>query len=367
MRLPVVGRRRPAEPEPNVHLERLAGLSGRPYRLTTDAWEEAPRFGFDSLADAIAKIILESNPQLTLGLYGDWGMGKTTLLHAIETRITGSCAVAWFDIWEYKNQQNVIGHLLEAVAASLPPGSELRNSISTFARAALASASVNAGYVSFSGKDLLDEVDAAFSLKEADKLETKTLASYVEKWREGDDGEGPSRRIVIFVDNLDRCLAEHAVGLLEQITTLFGFDGVVFVLAAQKDRLADAVERKYKLPRGEGPIYLEKIVQVEFHVPGLDETHVLRWISTLTDPPFELAAEEAQLLAQVANWNPRQIKRLLNNVRIQLCTASHPIADDRGLALASTLLFHHNRALWLELTRSEASRSHVRAQIDASQ
>jgi hypothetical protein len=37
-------------------------------------------------------------------------------------------------------------------------------------------------------------------------------------------------------------------GVLKQITTLFGFEGVVFVLAAEKDRLAGAVEKKYRLP-----------------------------------------------------------------------------------------------------------------------
>lgn len=345
-----------------MHAARLAGLVDRPYRLTTDAWDPAPRFGFEALADAIAKIILESNPQLTLGLYGDWGMGKTTLLHAIEDRIKGACAIAWFDVWEYKNQQNVIAHLLDAVADSLPQRSEAARKIRSLARIALASASVTAGHVSFSGKDLLAEIDASIA---PEKLETRTLAGYVQEWRNlgATDAEKARRRIVVFVDNLDRCLPEHAVGLLEQITTLFGFDGVVFVLAAHKDRLADAVEHKYELRAGEGPAYLEKIIQVEFHVPGLDETHVLRWISSLTEAPLELTEEEARLLAQTARWNPRQIKRLLNNVRIQLCTARHG-ADDRALALASTLLFYRDRDLWLELTSTETRRRQIAGRID---
>jgi hypothetical protein len=227
-------------------------------------------------------------------------------------------------------------------------------------RAALASASLNAGSVSFSGKDLLGELD---QLWDEPRLATDTLAEYVERWRRAGGDQHERRRIVVIVDNLDRCLGEHAVALLEQITTLFGFEGVVFVLAAQKDRLAAAVAQKYDLPPEEGPVYLEKIVQVEFQVPGLDEDHVLTWIRTLTSPPFDLDEDEMRLLAETAEWNPRQIKRLLNNVRIQLCTSRHSVADDKGLVLASTLLFHRNRELWLELTKDAAKRGAVHAAL----
>jgi hypothetical protein len=341
---------------PNVHLARLDHLEGRPYELSTDAWERQPSFGFDYLADAIAKIILQSAPQLTLAVYGNWGMGKTTLLHAVADRVRGRCAVAWFDMWEYKNQQNVIAYLLDAIAAALPKRSELAKAMRTLGRGALASASLNAGSVRFSGKDLLGELD---QLWDAPRLETETLAAYVERWRSaGGDGQ-EARRIVVIVDNLDRCLGEHAVALLEQITTLFGFEGVVFVLAAEKDRLVDAVAVKYNLASEEASVYLEKIVQVEFQVPGLDEDHVLTWIRTLAAAPFDLDEDEMRLLAETAAWNPRQIKRLLNNVRIQLCTSRHSVADDKGVVLASTLLFHRDRDLWLELTKDSAKRQAV--------
>src|SRR5437660_8404271 len=91
--------------ERTKHADRLAALDERPYKLTPGSWEVTPTFGFDFLADAIAKVIVDTDPQLTLAIYGNWGQGKTTLLHAIEERLKGTCAVAWFDMWEYKNQQ----------------------------------------------------------------------------------------------------------------------------------------------------------------------------------------------------------------------------------------------------------------------
>jgi DNA polymerase III delta prime subunit len=352
MRIRAPWRRGERGAAPAIHADRLAHLHGRPYRLTSDAWERAPSFGFDFLADSIAKVILESQPQLTLAVYGDWGVGKTTLLRAIDERISEQCAVAWFDMWEYKNQEHVIAQLLDVIAGALPQGSEVARGLRKLSRVALASASLSAGNVSFSGKDLLAELDAFW---EGPKVETQQLEALVRRWRRDDQ----TQRIVVIVDNLDRCLPEHSVGLLEQISSLFGFPGVVFVLAAERDRLASAVEEKHKLPAREGLVYLEKIVQVEFRLPGLYREHVLRWIRSLTEQPLELTDEDARLLAETAGWNARQIKRLLNNVRIQLCTARHDVAEDEGLTLASTLLLHHNRDVWLALTASEETRREV--------
>ncbi|MGH9196499.1 MAG: P-loop NTPase fold protein [Acidimicrobiia bacterium] len=57
---------------------RLA-LVDRPYRLASDAYAAEPEFGFRLLAESIARVIQDSDPQLTLAVYGEWGVGKTTL------------------------------------------------------------------------------------------------------------------------------------------------------------------------------------------------------------------------------------------------------------------------------------------------
>ena len=101
--LPGPWKRRAVLPE-NPHFARLGQLADDPYELTTDAWESDPGFRFNELADAIAKTILESDPQLTLAVYARWGAGKTTLLRAVEQRVRSDhCAVGWFDMWEHKD------------------------------------------------------------------------------------------------------------------------------------------------------------------------------------------------------------------------------------------------------------------------
>ena len=340
-----------------VHSGRLAGLQDRPYQLSTDAWSHAPSFGFDFLADAIAKVILESDPQLTVAVYGDWGVGKTTLLRAIQERIAEQCVVAWFDIWETRNEEQVLPRLLDAIAAQLPKRSEVAKDLRAVARVALAGASLSAGPVSLSGKDLVAYID---EMSKAPKVERAQLQQIVHRWQRSNEG----KRIVVIVDNLDRCLPSEAVNLLERVTALFGFPGVMFLLAADRDRLALAVEEIHGLEAGEGFVYLEKIIQVEFRVPGVQRDHFLRWLRSLVREPLSLDHDESLFVAETAEWNPRQAKRLLNNIRIQLCTARRDITQDGGLTLVSTLLLHRNSDAWLQLTGSPAIRQMVNGQIN---
>jgi hypothetical protein len=356
-----------------AHRARIASLTGRPYEIRTDAWEATPGFGFAALADAIAKVIVSSVPQLTLAVYGPWGSGKTTLLHAINDRVNShSCPVVWFDMWEHKDQADVIPYLLARIADRLPGRSEFRDQLLAFARATLASATLTAGQVSFNGGTLLKELDRLWD--DAPPLGRDRLAEVIQAWRRHivtssqsswrqafarsfADGIGVHPRIVVVIDNLDRCLPAQAVQMLEQTSSLFDFEGIVFLLAAEHERLATAVEKIYDLEQGDGARYLEKLVQVEFGVPTPEPSLVVSWIEqALGDTAFAITRPDAELIAEAAEWNPRAIKRLLNNARMQLCATRPEFARERGLVLSSTLLLEADPDAWRKLLLRSSKR-----------
>jgi hypothetical protein len=365
-------RRRPGTEtdERYSHRARIATLTGRPYSVRADAWEPAPSFGFKTLADAVAKVILSSVPQLTLAVYGPWGSGKTTLLHAVSVRVESrTCPVIWFDMWEHKDRRDVIPYLLAAIADGLPGHPELKKKLRAFARAALASATLTAGQVSFSGDDFLKEIDKMWD--DARPLGRDRLADVIRTWREqtsvnADDlGVGP--RIVVVIDNLDRCLPGQAVQMLEQTSSLFDFEGIVFLLAAEHERLANAVERTYRLPNKEGARYLEKLVQVELTVPSPDPALVRSWIEEeLSDAQLPLKHSDAELIAEAAEWNPRRIKRLVNNVRMQLSATRPEFANEKALALGSTLLLETDAHVWRTLTTSSEARTDAETKLGST-
>jgi KAP family P-loop domain len=75
--------------------------------IITDNYSDQPIFDFDIYSNAIEKIIKNSFPNFTIGIYGDWGTGKTTFMHSIERELnkTKNFITVWFDAWKYENEK----------------------------------------------------------------------------------------------------------------------------------------------------------------------------------------------------------------------------------------------------------------------
>ena len=74
------------------------------------------------------------------------------------------------------------------------------------------------------------------------------------------------KKIVIFVDELDRCKPTYAIEILECIKHLFSVPGLVFILAVDTDQLGATVSSMYGLNKsGEG--YLTKFIDWQLNLP----------------------------------------------------------------------------------------------------
>ena len=62
-----------------------------PLEILSDDYDEKPVFNFDRYADSIERIITGSSPRYSIGIYGDWGTGKTTLMKLVQKRLMDSC------------------------------------------------------------------------------------------------------------------------------------------------------------------------------------------------------------------------------------------------------------------------------------
>ncbi|NQE45362.1 hypothetical protein C5S31_04990 [ANME-1 cluster archaeon GoMg2] len=81
----------------------------------------------------------------------------------------------------------------------------------------------------------------------------------------GDEG-----KLVVFIDDLDRCISEKTIDILEAIKLFLNVPLSVFVIGADKTRIEDGIIDKYgeKSESWAGD-YLEKIVQIPFDLPPL--------------------------------------------------------------------------------------------------
>jgi hypothetical protein len=128
------------------------------------------------------------------------------------------------------------------------------------------------------------------------------------------------RRLVLFIDDMDRCLPEKAVQVLEGIKLFMGVKNTVFVLGVDVPVLARGIEFYYA-QRGlrendaagrtsmvNGLRYLEKLVQLPTHIPPMDFESIAE--SQLFDRLKTSVGERAiEIGVKGFGGNPRAVKR----------------------------------------------------------
>jgi len=130
-------------------------------------------------------------------------------------------------------------------------------------------------------------------------------------------------RLIIFIDDLDRCLPEKAIEILEAIKLFMDVPGCVFVLGLDQEVIARGVELRYKefFKNGEqnpinGAKYLEKIIQLPFHIPPIEEQDMGIFVKSLVqDWPHP---DCPKIFSETVSYNPRQVKRAVNSFLLLL-------------------------------------------------
>lgn len=289
----------------------------RPLPLIPDLPSTDPQLGFVEYIEALADAIATTHPpQFTVGIYGAWGTGKSSLLLGLRERFktdNPDVVPVLFDAWRYERAEYVVIPILHAIATEVETAGDAKliSAIQRAIKAVLFSLTFKLGPVQTSGAEVhqnwiaptLTQLDEAFAKP---FTEMRNISAHLR-----------DRRIVLLIDDLDRCSPAHVVALLETIRLVMDVPGIVFVLAIDYDVMVAAVQHKY--PHASGEKFLEKIVQVPFRVPPLHiarnqffEQLIPRWkgVQTVLPRGFEELARSVSISA--LEGNPRQIKRLLN-------------------------------------------------------
>lgn len=279
-----------------------------------------PKLGFESYAAALVDAVEGGKPaQYTLGLYGPWGSGKSSLLGALASglRANGKSVVIEFDAWRYQPGGELVASLLTLIARAIEQNAKLRHFGSKLLD--VAHAMVSASSLTFggpTGATLEIDGEKAMRALDAEKAPPNFVDAIREMRRAADDISG--ERLVILIDDLDRCSPTNLVAVLETINNVMDLSGFVFVVALDYDVLVQAITAEY--PHVSGHEFIEKMVQIPFRVPPLNTSsaHVLRdllpnfqTLVSLQDERFQSVLLE--VVRRALRGNPRQAKRLVNS------------------------------------------------------
>jgi hypothetical protein len=332
-------------------------------------------FTDDPFARTVAQAALGTTGPFTIGVYGGWGSGKTSILRAARTMINDDktwnhVVTVEFNAWRYEREEHPIVPLVATIEravtdkaaklAKLTPKKKYAKQISWYEKASRHSRALLAGMqfklkpelnIPLVGKigaeatwtardslnrykELQDElkkldgehwsalVDSSLSLSAFDALDR--VSDAVGRAAGKDKANWPL--VIVFVDDLDRCQADKAFELLENVRLVLCQPGFVFVLALNHT-VVDAyithlAETRYGKDRARlHKSYLEKIVQLRLTIPPRSERfndfakHVLdKRLSNAADPELRKGLEKlAKVFANSANLTPRTLVRRINS------------------------------------------------------
>ena len=228
-----------------------------------------------SFAESLAKTLVQYSfpSSLTIGLYGEWGSGKTSLLNMVfenVERIDDSVVVLRFNPWLCSDPKQLVTQFFKQMATAI----KLKK------RAADKAWELIDQYADILGATsvipVAGEIVAAFTKVLTKKAEEET------KERTNDLQESKNQiikklrdekiKIIVSIDDIDRLSEEEIVAVFQLVKSLADFPNTIYVLAFDYDVVVRALG---KVQHGDGKEYLEKIVQVPFEIPApnIDDIH----------------------------------------------------------------------------------------------
>ncbi|MFK7424290.1 MULTISPECIES: P-loop NTPase fold protein [Micrococcus] len=344
----------------------------------------------ETAADAIFDDGLDP---VAIGLSGAWGSGKTSVLELIKSEITErsedidrKVLVIPTQPWLYDPaigpKESLIAEVLGALGNEFndedPVGKAGLDAFKRLVRKVNWSKAVKMAAKTAITMQL-PKIDDVFGLvsDEPESLDSqKGMAAFREEFETllADPALAHLSRVVVLVDDLDRCLPDTVVESLEAIRLFLSAKGMSFVIAADEDRVAEAIRQKLgtAAPKDgdEDPakLYLHKIVQTTIPLPALsrfdteaylflllakaefrdDETAYAAFVAkcdelrigggSLDDLEIEDGSSVAEhlvtatrltpILYEKFHGNPRRIKRFLNDLNVR-----QSVARRRGFEL----------------------------------
>ena len=322
--------------------------------------------GTDNIASGIASLLTSSRSEapFVLALDASWGMGKSTLLRQIESRLLDLQGIATvrFNAWTAR-EANALEGLIKAVLVELDPNVIRRCARRVSSKRQILSlarigSSVFARF--FGVTRLVDELWSQLAIDARTRNQLRdVIQDMLSDWVKNSDSEHPKRALVVFVDDLDRCTDEVIVKVCEAIKLYLDAPGLIFVLACDLSVIARGTSASRAVKESEGRSYLEKIVQVVYRLPPPDEGQLNELILGYARQSGTTALIDravVRIMVESAGSNPRRIKRIINSIvlenRLNPAWSLPPLSRAQ---LVTAILLQHLYPSFYELFIDEGS------------
>ncbi|MCC3439121.1 P-loop NTPase fold protein [Microcoleus sp. PH2017_05_CCC_O_A] len=335
-----------------------------------DRPNEEPSLNFDLYAKELGKIAVKATTgnegAFTVGIFGSWGSGKTTLMRCIERKFENptehfeveefeahlhnfdqnNFKTIWFNPWKYDDTHGIRNALIQTILREMAEDSqraivkEKCNNLATRYDASqcflhivehLAGAALQSQMCGVNPIELIkiftnpskkartnpeqNEVnDLALELDTDPYL---FINSFEAQFREVvKEYVGENGRLVIFIDDLDRCLPENALTVLESLKLYLDNANCVFFIGLDKRVIEQAVKQRYKDLNVTGKEYIEKMIQLNFFLPEKNSNQVTQVLQhelneLVACPNYPIDARMWRMILAATKGNFRKTKQFV--------------------------------------------------------
>lgn len=294
--------------------------------------------GYDDYVNAFSNFLSSDKKidQLAIGLHGEWGRGKSTLMDSIKRKLeqNGFTTVS-FNAWKYKEEDNIWGaffhnlivqvseklkwynkiyyrlqlyrhkwvlfslylFLIASLSYPLFSGFFSENLSAIIVNSIFLVAAIIFGFIQ-TAKGLLSKIglsvkDLFSSLGDRDKLGVMGTMDddFINFYNIYSKINTDKKPIVIFIDDLDRCPPDRIVSVVNAINTLTIKRGFIFFIGYDKDFVAAAISSQYKdiiefssdesNKSNFGYDFLDKIIQIPFKIPIGSKDSILKYTESI--------------------------------------------------------------------------------------
>jgi len=295
--------------------------------LLSDQETKVDLLNNEAIASAIVKSICERPDRpVTIGIHGDWGAGKSSVLEMVESGLDERADVLClkFNGWRFQGFEDakiaflegIVNGLVEKRPALTRAAEKVKAVIRRIDWLKVAKKAGGLALTAFTGLPTPEQLESVTSgisnlLADPTKLVNKeNITKFLEQtqsllkpdtdsknvpeevsefYKAFDDllNHADIKQLVVLIDDLDRCLPDTIVETLEAIRLFVFTSRTAFVVAADESMIEYAVRKHFPdfhdstASQSYARNYLEKLIQIPFRIPALGESETRIYVTLL--------------------------------------------------------------------------------------
>ncbi len=283
-----------------------------------------------SLVNTAENATQNDDGALTIGIFGKWGTGKTTLMRCVEKEFFDRKAyegsqykTIWFSPWKYDSKEKIWNALIQSILAEIEKDIDIPGKKSCRDLAWLMKF-----YTYEIGRELLlgwvkqkvkretdidlDELQKISEVESESEM-YRSLNRFEDDFKKlVEDYVGKRGKLVIFIDDLDRCLPKEALTVLEALKLYLDRANCIFFIGLDRRTIEQAVYIKYASVEITGKDYLEKMIHLNFFIPENDPNAIEDMLKGQMNPLVHHVNKKLWRLIGIATGqNLRRMKQYL--------------------------------------------------------